>query len=168
MHALEERFRKNLYQHFLSLQTSRTEMKTGMKIGMKEWQHMPDLYTFLFEALFHAIITALCGSSFFALNPDFCTVFMRMDKGRSAMGKSYPRWMRPDVYRSRDRCLDSVRRWQDYILANGPEDNCRPEVWDDVYGSGIFRYRQKVWAEMEVFKEDQDARVSEDFALIYT
>ena len=151
------------YAHILRRNLS---IKTRYGAG---WVELPNLYFFLRTLVFPAAAEALCGKALLDLNPTFTANFWEYDGNVPKFLQGWPRWLRPGMYRNRDKMLRSIRKWHEHAHAHsdctrlGPAD---PE-WDEYFGSKYIRARHSAWLELDVFREDLDARASSDLGLMF-
>lgn len=137
----------------------------------KEWIELPDLFTFVKNLVFPAGAEALCGSALLELNPNLAEDFWKFHNNTPKFLYGWPRWLRPAMYKNRDRLLSSVKKWHEF--ANSHCDYTKIETydpeWDIFYGSKYVKARQKMFQELDnvTHRWDHDARAASDLGLIF-
>ena len=116
--------------------------------------------------MFPCSTEAIYSSSILSLNPTLTEDFWAFQEGVPAFLQRLPRWLRPGVYRDRDKMLDAIKRW--HAFANEHSSFSRtghddPD-WDPYYGTKVVKARQAYLPEIEVM--DADGRASEDLGLL--
>ncbi|KAJ9260157.1 hypothetical protein DTO212C5_8537 [Paecilomyces variotii] len=117
-------------------------------IGYDTWTELPDIYTsFIRKKVFHAAITALCGTHILEIIPTLDEDFWAFDHAMPDLFQEMPRFLVPDAYRSRDRMKQNIMKWHDF--ANRHYDVTRAEEdeqeWEEFFGSRVMRIRQKIF-----------------------
>lgn len=132
-----------------------------------EWKNMADLLTFIQDLAFPASTEALCGSAILRLNPTLTEDFWSFEKRIPTLLKQFPRWLSPAAFRSREKMLNSIKRWHAYgmersdITKLGKKD---PE-WEPYFGSKYIRERQRFLQGIGIM--NADGRASEDLGFLF-
>lgn len=142
------------------------KLSTSTDIGT-EWVELPDLWGFIQNLVFPVGTEALCGSFLLSHNPTLTEDFWAFDRSIPILLKGIPRWLHPGAYKSRDKMLNTIKKWHAFanehsdLSKTGPND---PE-WDPYLGSKFVKARQRFLQEIEVM--DADGRASEDLGLLF-
>lgn len=141
-------------------------ISTNTSLGI-EWVELPDLWLFIQKLVFPASTEVLFGSFLLSLNPTLTEDFWAFDRSIPILLKGLPRWLSPRAYKSRDKMLNSIKKWHTFANKHsdpsktGPND---PE-WDPYFGSKYVKARQKFLSNIEVM--DADGQASEDLGLLF-
>ncbi|OLN97390.1 Cholesterol 7-alpha-monooxygenase 1 [Colletotrichum chlorophyti] len=84
---------------------------------------LPDLYTFMRDAIFHAEVEALYGPQIFVVCPSFCEDFWKFYDAFPVVSCGSPPWMHPSQYRARDSVLEHLDSWRKWCNANPDRDD---------------------------------------------
>lgn len=135
-------------------------------IGLK-WVCQADLLAFLQNELFLATVDAIFGSFILSANPELCQDFWDFDRAVPHLAKKFPRWLTPAPYRSRDKLLQSVKRWHSIVQSNRKEidSSFADDDWNPYSGARVVIARQEMWSKMKPM--DADAQASEDLGMIW-
>lgn len=117
--------------------------------------------------MFESTVRSIFGEAILEMNPSFVQDFWSFDRHIPSLAKGCPRWLVPQAYAARDRCLAAVRRWHDLIRrhpyrSSGKEDD---ERWDAVHGDPIMRFRRDF--HNKIPEMDPAAQAAEDLGFIW-
>ncbi|TGO84925.1 hypothetical protein BPOR_0450g00050 [Botrytis porri] len=136
-------------------------------MGTNEWLEIPDLYSFVQNAVFNANTLALCGSHIFEINPTFTEDFWNFDSQVGGPLKGISRFFIPGAYRIRDKMVKSILEWhrsaETYVNHNDKELD--KKSWEPYYGSRLFRDRARHLSKINGFGDQ--ARAANDLGLIW-
>lgn len=125
-----------------------SEQFLNCDIGYDTWTELPDIYTsFIRKEVFHAAITALCGTHILEIIPTLDEDFWAFDHAMPDLFQEMPRFLVPDAYRSRDRMKQNIMKWhgfahRHYDVTRAEEDE---REWEEFFGSRVMRIRQKIF-----------------------
>ncbi|KAL9616026.1 MAG: hypothetical protein Q9160_009052 [Pyrenula sp. 1 TL-2023] len=154
---------KTLSHKFMSV------MKRDMdklRIG-KEWFQIPDLHFFLQEHVAHAMIESIMGPSIFEQYPTLVEDFWDFDSNIATYSQQIPRFWKPEAYKIRDRLLEKIDLWRQFVHSKsdcsktGTED---PD-YDDYLGSKWMRAREYDY--MRLPGTDRNSAASAVLGLIF-
>ena len=131
-----------------------------------EWLDMPDLFEFCQIKLLHAALDTMFGPYLVALNPNFVTDYWKFDKCTSYLLKGFPRCMVRGSWKAREKCLESLKRYNAY--ANKLHDGDGRQIYeglDPFFGTEFIRQRKEAFSRMEPM--NADAIASEDLAIMW-
>ncbi|TGO45475.1 hypothetical protein BOTNAR_0663g00030 [Botryotinia narcissicola] len=136
-------------------------------IGTNKWLELPDLYSFVQNAVFNANTLALCGSHKFEINPTFTEDFWNFDSQVGGPLKGIPRFFIPGAYRIRDKMVKSILKWHKSAEAHVDHDDKEldKKSWEPYYGSRLFRDRARHLSKINGFGDQ--ARAANDLGLIW-
>lgn len=138
---------------------------TSSGIG-RVWLEMPDFFEFCQFKLLHASLNAMFGPYLTALSPDFVSDFWKFDQCTTYLLKGFPRFMIPGSWAARKKCLQSLKRYNEYVCrlheADGSKDY---EGEDPFFGTEFIRKRKEAFSKMEPM--DADAIASEHLAIMW-
>lgn len=149
-----DRFTRNLSQRLFA----------NASLGV-EWVVLPDLFAFMQTELFPAAVEAMWGTRIFSVNPDFCQDIWKFSRGLPYLAKGYPRWLVPSAYKTRDNCLESVKRWHRATSSSLETPARGMEQWNPEYGTEFVKFRHHMWSQMP--RMNADAMASEDLGMIW-
>jgi hypothetical protein len=131
-----------------------------------EWLDVPDLFAFCKLKLLHASLDAMFGPYLLALNPNFVSDFWKFDKCTSGLLKGFPRFLVSGSWAAREKCLLSLKRYNDYasklLEADG---NKAYEGLDPFFGTEFIRQRIEAFSKIEAM--NADAIASEHLAIMW-
>ena len=131
-----------------------------------DWIDMPDLFSFLQSEILYAALESFCGPHMLSLNPTFVEDFWNFDRGMIHLLKRYPRWLIPQSWSLREKCLDAVKKWHTFAKEHGDETMEYPDnAQDPVYGTKLMRARQEYFSKMSPMTTD--AIASADLGIIW-
>ena len=145
--------------------TNLTERLLKTSSIREEWSSFPDLFAFMQAELFPAAVEAMCGQELLSMNPTFVEDFWAFNKVLPGLAKGYPQWLFPGLYRARDKCLDSLKRWHEVIWTHFDEPAGDFKGWNSVYGTEFVKFRHIMWSKMP--RMNADAAATEDLGLIW-
>ena len=133
-----------------------------------EWAEGIDLFKFLKTQIFHAFVEAVFGTHIFELNPDLCDDFWAFDSKVPDLAKGIPKWLSPNMYGVRDRCLQSILKWHLHLQKHGQEETTTiNKKYDPVFGSELMQQRHQAFSNMSSDIVCAQAKASEDLALMW-
>ncbi|KZL87431.1 nacht and ankyrin domain protein [Colletotrichum incanum] len=102
---------------------------------------IPDLYTFVRDAIFKAEVEALYGKHIFTICPSFGKDFWAFYDAFPVVSRGSPRWLYPAQYRSRDQMLRNFNIWRKWCKSNSYRDNEEPgnAESDPIWGTRYVR-----------------------------
>jgi len=131
-----------------------------------EWLEMDDLFEFCRFKLLHASINSMFGEYLTQLHPDFVADYWAFDACTTTLVKGFPRWMVPESWRARRKCLDSLKHWKAYVDKLAKADGGREyDGVDPFFGSQFIRQRHEAFGKMEPMNADSMA--AEDLAIMW-
>ena len=77
-----------------------------------EWVEMDDLYSFLLPLISESTFTAMFGSRFLEIFPDFAENFWTFHRKMRKLAVGWPRWIMPKAWEARDYCLSALKQWR--------------------------------------------------------
>ena len=141
-----------------------SQLKKGPDIS-SEWVQVDDLWDLVRVEFFTAAVKAMCGEYLLKLNPDFVDNYWGLNSVLYVLAKGYPRWSNPGAYRVRDACIDSVKKWHQFIQPYLRDEQLMKSPWNPYYGAEVVRYRHFAWSKMPAM--DAGAAATEDLGLIW-
>ena len=130
-----------------------------------EWTDFSDLSSFVQAEFLTAVIKALFGTYFLQINPNFVLEFWDFHNHVNLLAKGYPRWLFPQPYRLRDKCLESMKKWHIFIKDHLDDEITGPGHWNPYYGADLVKFRHDAWSKMPSM--DTDAKATEDVGMIW-
>lgn len=138
-----------------------------LDVGSEEWLEIPDLYSFIQNAVFNASTLALCGSHIFEITPTLTEDFWNFDSQVGGPLKGIPRFLVPDSYAIRDKLVKSIMKWhrsaEQHINRN--DEELDKKSWEPYYGSKFVRERARNLSGIIGFGDE--ARAANDLGLIW-
>ena len=132
-----------------------------------EWLDIADMFEFCRCKLLPASIDAMFGPYLLAVNPDFASDYWKFDKCTPYLLKGMPRFLASGSWAAREKCLLSMKRYNEYAgrlhRADGSKDY---EGVDPFFGTEFTRRRNEVFSKMEPMM-DEDAIAAEHLAMIW-
>jgi hypothetical protein len=130
-----------------------------------DWSQHPDLFAFMQAELFPAAVEAMYGTRIFSINPNFVQDFWEFNRLLPLLAKGYPRWLAPSAYRARDKCLESMKKWQSAVSTNFQTPPVGMESWSPEYGAEFVKHRHFMWSKMP--RVGADGAATEDMGMIW-
>lgn len=131
-----------------------------------EWVDMPDLFEFCQVKLLNASLDAMFGPYLTALNTDFVSDYWKFDQCTPSLLKGLPRFLASKSWKARDKCLESLKKYNEYVSklhdADGRKDY---QGLDPFFGTEFIRQRKEAFSKMEPM--NADAGASEDLAIMW-
>ena len=106
---LSDRYIKWLSQNLLA----------DTSIGI-EWVEFSDFYRFIQNLVFPAAVESAFGSFIVFFNPTLAEDFWAFDRSIPILMKGVPRFLCPEVYKTRSKLLKMMKKWA--IFANESSD----------------------------------------------
>lgn len=148
----------NRFQALLKSQIS----KSGID---ENWTELPDFFSFFRDMISNAAITAMCGPSLLELNPNLIQDLWEFDRYLPYLFKGYPSWLAPNAWKSRKRCLESLKTWQTFAKNNFNDSCIEADGHDRYFGAPLMRARQQYFSQMPMLNDDDVA--SQNIGLIW-
>ena len=131
-----------------------------------EWLEMDDLFGFCQVKLLEASLDAMFGPYLTALNPNFVDDYWKFDQSTAYLLKGFPKWIVPQSWKARQRCLDSLKKYNAYANKLHDGDGRKDyEGLDPFFGTEFIRQRKEAMSKMGTF--DEDAIAAEDLAIMW-
>ncbi|KAF7868555.1 hypothetical protein EAF04_005086 [Stromatinia cepivora] len=139
----------------------------NLDMGTDEWLEIPDLYTFIQNAVFNANTRALCGTHIFEVIPTLTEDFWNFDSQVAGPLKGIPRFFIPGAYKIRDKMVKSILAWHKSAGAHidRNDEELEKKSWEPYYGSKLFRDRARLLSKINGFGDQ--ARAANDLGLIW-
>ncbi|KAF2759288.1 cytochrome P450 [Pseudovirgaria hyperparasitica] len=153
---LEDRLNANLWEYY-----------TQTSISTSEWTDLDDLWSFVRNACSTSILRAIYGERLLEVIPTFIEDFWTFDKTIHKLSQRTPRWLCPQAYKSRDKCIDAVIKWHADIEPTVRKATPGEVAWSPIYGTDAIRARLTAWAQMPVYVEDPGTSAADDLAFIW-
>ena len=153
---------KPFADRFIENVISQLSRKTNL---IDDWLVVDDLWEIVRVEFFTASLRAMCGDYLLKLSPSFVEDYWNFNRELYVLAKGYPRWLKPDAYRFRDTCIDSVKKWHAFIQPYLRDERLIDSTWNPYYGAELVKYRHIAWSKMPAM--DADAAATEDLGLIW-
>ena len=112
-----------------------------------EWAEFPDLFTFLRDLGFTAMMNTLCGPELMKQSPHFGEAFWLLDTNVHFLHMGFPEWLNPAVVRAREDCLQAITKERRFAVENLKGKSCPDDLmWDEIWGSKLMRSRNRMYA----------------------
>ena len=133
-----------------------------------QWIQIPDLFSWLENAVFTASVESLCGSEIFRICPDIVDDYRGFYQAAPTLLKGLPRYLSPKAYKKRDRFISSLKKWHRAAQENEPLKAFgeEEEGWDKWWGSLFVKQRKSLVLAMDGMTDEGMA--CDDVALILT
>ena len=127
-----------------------------------EWLDMPDLYEFCQVKLLPASLDAMFGPYRTAINHHFITDYWKFDKCTPYLLKVFPRFLIPGSWSARQKCLESLKAYSDYVGKLYDIDG-KPKCKgvDTSFGMEFIMQRKRAFSKMEPMNPDSIARTDQ-------
>lgn len=120
----------------------------------EEWLYAPDMFHFIQHTVGSAMIEAHFGPALLRLSPTYMEDLWKLDAGIPWFARKVPRFLMPEMYRARDRLIQSLMAWYKYAREHFDESQIHEDGdGDPAWGSNLNRHRQET---LPMIKEHDD------------
>ena len=131
----------------------------------ENWVHLPDLFSLMREEFLTASLRAMFGNYLLESSANFVQEYWDFHTAIYALAKGYPRWMKPKAHHDRDKCVESIKRWHNFIRPYFQDAELEREEWNPYYGTEYIKFRHMAWSKMDCM--GPDAAAAEDLGLVW-
>lgn len=131
-----------------------------------EWLDMPDLFEFCQVKLLHVSLDTMFGLYLTVLNSEFVSEYWKFDECILNLIKGLRRFLSSQSWKARDKCLESLKRYHEYVSRLYDADGCKDyQGLDPFFGTEFIRQRNEAFFKMTPM--NADAMASEHLAIMW-